>query len=338
MSEIILSKENYFHNLEQIAQKVGSKDKIMLVLKDNAYGHGAVLLASAAREFGIKFACTRTESEAFEISEFFDEILVLSHLANANENPNFTYAINSLEALKSTKNGTKVHLAIDTMMHRNGILPCEIREAFEIANLKNIQICGVYTHFRSADEPDSSYFIQREIFKKIKLEVTEICQNQRLKTPIFHSHNSAAFERVQIDEIKDEFVRIGLLQYGYNAFYNSLNLKPVLRLYADKISSRVLKKGQKVGYGGVFTAQNDTEISTYDLGYADGLFRYDAKFEFKFKDFSMLGRMSMDSFSANSSKNRLCVLDNADFWASKFNTISYEILAKLSPNIKRRFG
>ena len=80
----------------------------------------------------------------------------------------------------------------------------------------------------------------------------------------------------------------------------------------------------------------------YDLGYADGLFRYDGKGILELnertkdgKKACLLGRMSMDSFSCADLGERVCVFDDARVWAKFFDTIEYEILAKLSPFIPR---
>lgn len=338
MSIIKLSKANYFHNLEQISKKVGNKDKIYAVLKDNAYGHGILQIAGLARDFGITKAVVRTLNEAEQIEKFFDEILILSHLPNGkeNENPKFIYALNDISAFKHLKSGLKIHLALDTLMHRHGIKPEDLENSFRLAKERKISICGAYTHFCCADEMSASYAIQYEKFSLLKLKFKELCDEFSMPKPCFHSHNSAATERDKNTAKLDECVRVGIAQYGYAQFDESLNLKPVMSLWAHKISTRVLKAGECVGYGGVFCANDDMHISTYDLGYGDGLLRYNGKDDFIFNGTNkMLGRMSMDSFSSNSVENELCVINDANIWAEFFETINYDILVKLSPNIDR---
>ena len=129
---------------------------------------------------------------------------------------------------------------------------------------------------------------------------------------------------------KDDFARCGIAIYGYHEMpkiFGEFDLKPVLKLYAQKISSRTLKKGSRIGYGGVGILQQDEIISTYDIGYSDGFFRNIYP--------NILGRISMDSFCAISDKNEYCLISNAKKIAKQNNTISYEILVKLHPNIKR---
>ncbi|TWO13257.1 alanine racemase [Campylobacter lanienae] len=331
MSEILLSKSAYTHNLTQIANKIGSKDKIIAVLKDNAYGHGALLMGKIASEFGIKIACVKSELEARELSELFDNIIVLSHLPNGNESGEFIYAINELRALEIIKPKTQIHLAIDTLMHRNGINIDEIEEAIDIIKKRNLILKGAFTHFRASDEHGGDYFVQKDNFNTAKTKIKKLFKGEL----IFHSHNSAAIERSA--DIGDEYVRAGMAQFGYFGFNDSLGLKRVLSLYADRISSRVLRTGQSVGYGGAFTAKEDMNIATYDLGYGDGLLRYNGKGELYLANGKpILGKMSMDSFSSIDMGERICVFDNADIWAEFFGTINYDILVKLSPTIARR--
>ncbi|MEE3776385.1 alanine racemase [Campylobacter sp. CX2-4080-23] len=331
MSEILLSKSAYEHNLTQIAKKVGSKKRIIAVLKDNAYGHGALLMGKIASEFGIEIACVKSELEARELSRLFKSIIVLSHLPTGAENSEFIYAINELRALEKIRPNSQIHLAIDTLMHRNGIDITEIETAINIIKKRNLILKGAFTHFRASDEHSGDYFVQKENFKQAKDKIKEFFDGEL----IFHSHNSAAIERSS--DIGDEYVRAGMAQFGYFGFNESLELKKVLKLYADRVSSRVLYAGQSVGYGGAFTAKYDMNIATYDLGYGDGLLRYNGNGELKLANGNpILGKMSMDSFSSIDGGERICVLDNADIWAEFFGTINYDILVKLSPIISRR--
>ncbi|MDO5045473.1 alanine racemase [Campylobacter sp.] len=335
MSEILLNRAAYLNNLSKICEKAGGKERVILVLKDNAYGHGAKLIASEASKFGIKFAAVKNESEARELGEYFENILILSHIPTGKESEKFIYAVNDISNLSVLKSGTRVHFAVDTLMHRNGIAIDEIGQACKIANQKGLMICGAYTHFRAADEVSSDYFVQRENFKLAKEQIIKFSGTEA-KNLTFHSHNSAGLER--FSKLDDELVRVGIAQYGYAQFDESLDLKIVLSLYADRVSSRVLKAGQGVGYGGKFCAKEDMQIATYDLGYGDGLLRYDAERELNLASGErILGKMSMDNFSSEDGGKRVCVIKDARIWAKFFDTIEYEILVKLSPNISRRF-
>lgn len=325
MSLIKINQKAYEYNLRQIAKKIGNFQRLICVFKDNAYGHGAKILAPLAKNLGVSFVAVKSEEEAREIEEFFENILILSHRPNGNENSKFIYALNDISQIKNYKQDTKIHLKIDTGMHRNGVCVENLEYAMKLIQNSNLILTGIFTHFASADEMNGSFFIQKENFQQAKKIAKKYFSNL-----LFHSYNSAALLREEIP--KDEYCRVGLIQFGYG----DLNLKKVLSLYAHRLSQRVLQKGQSIGYGGVFTAVKDLEVATYDLGYADGLFRYNGKGRLVLGNGkTMLGKMSMDSFSCENSGEEICVFSDADIWANFFHTINYEILVKLNPNIQR---
>ena len=334
MSEILLDRAAYLHNLAQIAAKVGGADKIFLVAKDNSYGHGSRLCCEAAASFGIDKAVVRTMSEAAQIADLFGEILVLSHIPSGLEDERFCYAVNDLGYFARLKRGTKIYIAVDTAMHRNGLDASELDEALRLCKAGEFKLMGFFTHFRASDELNGDFFAQRQNFIEFKRLARQKAAAAGFENLKFHSSNSAAIERRA--GFEDEYVRVGMAQFGYAQFDESLGLRPVLKLYADLISSRVLKKGQRVGYGAKFEAPRDMKIGTYDLGYADGLLRYDGEGELVLPGGGrMLGKMSMDSFCAEFGGERICVLGDARDWAKRFGTIEYEILVKLSGEIKR---
>ena len=298
MSELVLNRSAYIHNLTKICAKAGGKDRVILVLKDNAYGHGAALVGREAASYGIKFCAVKNEAEARELEPFFEHILILSHIPHGGESERFIYAVNDISLIAKFKKGARVHIAVDTLMHRNGVGVGEVRAACEAALAYGLQICG--------------------------------------EGLVFHSHNSAATER--FGELADECVRVGIAAYGYAQFDESLGLKRVASLWAHKVSGRVLKKGQCAGYGAKFCASEDMQIAVYDLGYGDGLLRYAGEGELKTAGGQrLLGKMSMDSFCCEDAGDKICVFDDASVWADFFGTISYDVLTKLSPSILRRF-
>lgn len=336
MSEILLDKEAYKNNIKNIANKIGGVEKIILITKDNSYGHGSLLISEVAKELGITKTACKNLSEARNLRGFFEEIIILSHIPTGDEDEDFIYCINDLSNFRTLKSGLKIYIAIDTMMHRNGIVADELDEALKLCKDKNFNLQGFCTHYRSADEISSDFFAQRENFKNFKNLAKVRCAEFGFKNIKFHSYNSAAMQRSA--EFSDEYMRLGIAQFGYSQFQSELNLVPILKLYADKISSRVLKSKQRVGYNGAFEAKNDMLISTYDLGYGDGLFRYNGEGEFCLPNGKkMLGKMSMDSFSTQGDESRILVIDDARVWAKFFGTIEYEILVKLSDKIVRRW-
>ncbi|KAA6230049.1 alanine racemase [Campylobacter sp. LR264d] len=327
MSLIRINQKFYEANLNKIASRAGGFNKIICVFKDNAYGHSATLLAPIAKNMGVNFIAVKNEGEANELKAFFDNILILSHIPNSNENSAFIYALNDISKARLFKENTRIHLKIDTAMHRNGVCVQNLEFAYKEILKNKLNLEGIFTHFAGSDEMDASFFIQKNIFEMAK----KIIKNLAKKDLLFHSYNSSALFRTN-NFPKDELCRVGLTQFGYG----DESLQKILSLYAHKLSSRVLEVGQGVGYGGKFVAKESINIATYDLGYADGLFRYNGKgILYLANGKKMLGRMSMDSFSCEDSGDEICVLKDAQIWADFFNTISYEILVKLHPNIKR---
>ncbi len=337
MAYIEIDSSNYFYNLNQIAKKTGSADKIFAVLKDNAYGHGLLEIASLAKKFGIKRVVVKNLKEALAIENMFEEILILSEIPKKEIPKNISVTINDINDLKILSPKTNIHLKIDTGMHRNGIEAKYLKKALSLIKEKRLNLLAVMTHFRSADELSSELFWQKKVWNEIKAQAKNFCKSLHLQTPLFHSNNSAALFRLKTFD--EDFARCGIATYGYleiDSIFGNFNLKPVLKLWANKISSRDLKKGERVGYGGVFEAKEDMKISTYDIGYGDGFFRSDGKKNLKTADGKkILGRISMDSFVCEGDEEKILLIDNAKQTAKVFNTISYEITTKLSPFIKR---
>ena len=331
MAYITINKENFFHNLNQIALKTGSKERIAIVLKDNAYGHGLELMGKLASEFGVKHAVVRRTSEAKLIKSMFEMVLILGDRIIKDEK--YSFAINTLEDIKSAQKGAKVELKVDTGMHRNGIALDELDAALEQIRENDLELIGVMTHYRSADELSSELFWQQKEFESVKKRVKEAGFNNVR----FHSHNTAAILRTK--HFNEDLVRVGIGAYGYNELpeaFDKILLHPVMTLYANKISSRTVKAGERIGYGGEYIAADEMIVSTYDLGYGDGWCRGDAQKPYiTGEGLPVLGRVSMDFIALASQKERACVMNDAQAAAKQMGTISYEITTALSPSIPR---
>jgi alanine racemase len=337
MGTIKLSREALIHNLDIIAHQVGGKDKIAVVLKDNAYGHGAVLIAKAARDYGIKQAVVRLEREADEIAEFFEHILILGDRPTKS-NSTFSYVINSLKMIESFPSGTRVELKIDTGMHRNGIAISEIEEAFRVIREKGLECIGVMSHLRASDTLSSEWFWQRLNFDKAKSKAFVLAKQYGWKLR-FHLSNSGGTFRSS--ECTDDMVRVGIALYGCLEMEKTLpqpDLKPVLSLWGNKVATRTLKKGERVGYNGIYEASADEVVSTYDLGYANGLDRLASNRYVTPDGVALRGRISMDNVAFASDKDELLIFDDANDYASAVGTIGYEILACLDKNLKREWS
>ena len=148
-------------------------------------------------------------------------------------------------------------------MHRNGIKPRELQDALDLILSNSLRLRGVFSHLKSGDELGSQSFWQEQCFKDIKKSVITYCDGRNVVRPLFHLYNSAGLFRANgIGEF--DAARIGIAAYGYLDMppsFGVLQLKPVLSLWADKIASRDVKAGERIGYGGIaLTRKEGKEI------------------------------------------------------------------------------
>ena len=335
MAIIRLSRKAYFHNLDIIAQKVGAVSKIAVVLKDNAYGHGLLEMARLSHEYGIREAVVHNVDEANEIKEYFETILVLAgHEYIVDEKMH--YAINALSQIEKMPRGALVELKVDTGMHRNGVTMDEVGTALSQISEKGLVLKGVFTHNRSADTLSSEWFWQRKNFEKVKEQVMALQAEYDYKVPRFHSSNSASVFRFQAFD--EDLVRIGIAAYGCLEMDKTLeqpDLHPVMTLTAQKIATRTLHKGEHVGYNATFRAEKEMTVSTYDVGYADGLIRAASNSYTTPEGAKLLGRISMDNSSFTGAREELVIFEDVNSYAKAAGTIGYEVLVGIHPEIGR---
>jgi len=336
MAYITLNKNNFFNNLDIIANRTKSVDKIALVLKDNAYGHGILETASMAQEYGIKKAVVCSCKEAQSVERFFDYILVLGEIPTFKSDK-VRYTINDINSIEKFPQGTKVELKIDSGMHRNGIAIDEIESAFLKIKEAKLLLEALFTHHRSADELTSEWFWQKENFKIAKQKAALLAKEFGFDALRFHSSNSAALFRES--DFDEDMARVGIAAYGCMELPKALHVegfKPVLSLFAKKISSRKLNRGDRVGYGGDGKIVKECVVGNYDVGYGDGFLRICAENGYKTpQGIELLGRISMDNSSFLNSEDIILVFDDARVASKYAKTISYELLASLKPSIKR---
>ncbi len=336
MAYIEINKENFFKNLDIIAQKTQSKDKIALVLKDNAYGHGLLTMAELARSYGLSKAVVQNAQEAKAIEEYFEYILVLSDTPQ-EVSEKIRYTINSLESIPLFPQGSKVELKVDTGMHRNGIAPTQMHEAFDAIKKRGLRLEALFSHHRSADELTSEWFWQNRNFETLKEEARRLAAHFGFGKLRFHIDNSASLMRRS--HFCEDMARVGIAAYGcleMPAAFGKESFVPVLSLKAKRIASRRLHKGQRIGYGGAGRVDKETVVSTYDIGYGDGFFRLLSHSYTTPHDTPLIGRISMDNTTFASTQEELLIFDDARDVAKKAGTISYEVLTSLKPELPRK--
>ena len=228
-------------------------------------------------------------------------------------------------------------------MHRNGIDKADLNTAFNLIKERNLRLKGIFTHNGFGDDINSVFYTQNTEFLAIKKEALKLCQHYGIPRPRFHSlSSSGAMRASQFDanlpqEFQDDIYRIGIAFYGYLCSdFQSPPLKPVAALFANKISTLKLKKGASVGYSGMGVLEQDSVISTYDIGYGDGFFRLRENMQLHSAEgFRILSRASMDCMSILTDAPKVCIFNDVRPLAKAFNTIPYEILAHLHAYIPR---
>lgn len=326
MAFITINKDNYFYNLNECLKKVKNINKLIIILKDNAYGHDISIISDFALQFGIKYVAVKNQEEANKIRDKFENILILSQIPKYYEaRSNYILAINDINYLKYVKAGDKIALKLDSGMHRSGINIEDLEEVLNIIKDKKINLVSAFTHYSSPNNIK---------FQKINyIKMKEYLEKNYDEEIFFHSANSSTLFLGENDI--DGAARVGLAQFGYCDV--KADLKPVLSLWAEKISSRKIHKNDSIGYDEIFVSKDEFLAANYDLGYADGLLYYKGKGEVYLADCKslILGKISMDSFSSYDLGDEICVFNNALEYASYFNTNVYEVLVRLNPNIRK---
>lgn len=257
---------------------------IIAVVKANAYGHGAVEVARALEEAGAAMvACADIEEGivlrrggvrvpivVFGALGVSDLDGVFQHyLTPTISTPSAARALQAAAAAHSTI--LKCHLKIDTGMNRLGFRHDNLAHTLpEVAASANLFVDAIYTHFATADEPDSPAFsVQRERFDAACAAAAALGIRPRLR----HAANSAALlrdERVWLD-----MVRPGLLLYGIvpPPLAATLPLRPALSLHSRIVHVKGIRPGEGTGYGLKSVGDRPATIAVVPAGYADGLDR-----------------------------------------------------------------
>jgi alanine racemase len=255
---------------------------VIAVVKANAYGHGAGQIGRALEEAGADLlACADIEEgAALRAAGVRAEILVFGALSVSDLDGVFdcglTPTISSPGAARAVQAAAarrrlrlKYHLKIDTGMHRLGFRHDNLRRSLpEVLASPNLELDAVYTHFATADQPDSGLFAEQRVRFERALEVLAALGGR----PRYrHACNSAALLRDS--RVWYERVRPGLLLYGIvpPPLATTMSLTPVMTLGSRIVAVKGVRPGEGVGYGVRFTAEQPTTIAIIPAGYADGL-------------------------------------------------------------------
>lgn len=347
------------HNIEVVQTGLPAETAVFAVVKANAYGHGAVAVATYLEERVTGF-CVATVDEGLELREagIVKPILVLgvtpleAVAVAMKADLSLTIAnhawVASLLETDLDLSGLAFHIKCDTGMGRIGFRESgAVLQALFALQERGAIFEGVFTHFARADEVDETAFqLQLAAFEQV-LEVLPT------RPKWVHTGNSAT--ALWHPEAAFNMVRLGNVIYGLNPSGGALPLptgiQPALSLVSQLVDVKQLPAGQSIGYGGTYQTQQSEWIGTVPIGYADGLVR-------SMQGFSVLvdgqlcpiiGRVSMDQITIRLPKKydlgqQITLLGSdgersltAQDWADQQRTIHYEVLCLLSDRVYREY-
>ncbi|WP_231219366.1 alanine racemase [Helicobacter pylori] len=358
------------HNFGAVKRIVPKDAHIMAVVKANAYGAGAIKASEIFLQEGANYLGVATLDEALELRSHFSKtpILILGYSPNSNASMlidnDLSTMIFSLEqaevfsqmALKSQKR-LKIHLKIDTGMHRLGLEPNfkSIEIIKKIRALKGLEVEGIFTHLSNADAKIKTH--AKNQMKAFNAFLEQLL-DQKIEFQYRHAYNSAGILSL-CNGNENRFLNLyrpGIMLYG---FYPSNGmketcptiLKNVISLKAQIVQIRSVKKGEFIGYGEHFYTNEETLVGVLALGYADGLMRaLGNRIQVAINNqlAPLIGKVCMDQCFVKLNNiqakegdevilfgDKSAKANDASEIAALLNTIPYETISTLSKRLER---
>ncbi len=281
---IEISEAAIIHNTKQIRSCIKDDTDYMAVIKGNAWGCGVLPAARIFSKCGVDWiGVTRLENGVKIRDAGIDiPILVLCELPACELKIALKYdfsltvcnssTIDFLSALsKELDKEVRVHLKINTGLNRWGAKPFMVDDCIKRINRDpHLSLDGIFSHFLSADKENKKEEVQKQfqIFNTLLDRISDKGIDIKYKH-IANTPATIAYPETQLD-----LVRIGVGNYGVYPgphLKPLINLKPVISLKAEVAHINQVKSGERVGYGGVYKPEKDTNIGILSLGYSDGL-------------------------------------------------------------------
>lgn len=342
----------------------------MAVVKSDAYGHGMLPCARAARQAGATWLGTATPEEALALRADGDQGRILCWLwtpggpwaqaldADIDVSASALWALREITAAsRATGRQARVHLKVDTGLGRNGCQPADWPELISAARAAEeegtVRVVGLWSHFACADEPGHpSIKAQLDVFH----EALELAEAAGLRPEVRHMANSPA--ALTLPESHFDLVRTGIALYGVSPSPEvgvpaDFGLLPVMRLSASLALVKSVPGGHGVSYGHSYVAPGDTSLALVPAGYADGVPRHASGVGpvlVAGKWRTVAGRVAMDQFVVDLGGDTARAGDEAvlfgsgergeptvEDWARAVGTIGYEIVARIGSRVPRVF-
>ncbi len=346
-------------NYKYFRSKLEDTTKLLVLVKANAYGHGAVQFASLMEDAGADYLAVAYPVEGMELRQggIKSPIMVLTagtdsfeQIINYGLEPGIPN-IYSLKVLcdvleKRGMNDFPIHIKLDTGMHRLGFMSDELPELIDfLKTCSRVRVKSVYSHLAAADDPACDDFTlgQISMFQSNADQLTAALGYK----PLYHILNSAGIER--FSQYQFDMVRLGIGIYGVSAIPGN-KLSPVASFKCKVLQVKALKpEDGTIGYGRHgHIAPEGTVIATIPVGYADGVDRHlsrgKASFMVNGHRVPTIGNVCMDMCMLDVTGVDVKVGDTVTIFgesptvselAEILGTIPYEILTSVPRRIER---
>ncbi|WP_431042748.1 alanine racemase [Streptomyces sp. P1-3] len=342
--------------------------ELMAVVKSDAYGHGAVRCARAAREAGAGWLGTATPEEAFALRAAGDRGRLMCWLwtpggpwreaieADIDVSVSGMWALREvIAAARAAGRTARIQLKADTGLGRNGCQPADWADLVAAARAAEaegtVRVTGLWSHFACADEPGHpSIDAQLTAFR----EMTAYAEGRGLAPEVRHLANSPA--TLTLPQAHFDLVRTGIACYGISPIPEigapaDFGLRPVMTLTAALALVKRVPGGHGVSYGHHYTTPGETTLALVPVGYADGIPRHASgtgPVLVAGKWRTIAGRVAMDQFIVDLGGDAAAPGDEAvlfgpgdrgeptaEDWARAVGTIAYEIVTRIGTRVPR---
>lgn len=353
-------------NIKNYRKSLRKGTKIMSVVKANAYGHGMDICAKTAIDSGVDYLAVFTMEDAISLRKKYKTIpiLVLKQIDifdidNAVKN-NIEVTVSSVDILKkivALKNKKKlnIHIKVDTGLSRQGFLLAELDATLAILKVaKNINIVGLYTHLTGAESKKFNNYTKSQIEEFLTWSNAFINAGYN---PVLHT--SATSGALILEPLAFNMVRLGIGMYGLwpsseikSISEKKLQLNPVLFWKTVVSEVKTIKPNTGIAYEATYITKSNTKIAVLPVGYWDGIPRSASNnidVLIGGQRCRVLGRIMMNMCIVDISKTKnikpgdeVVIIGkqgkntiSADELALCAGTISYEIVTRINPQIKR---
>ncbi|HEY5589224.1 MAG TPA: alanine racemase [Candidatus Paceibacterota bacterium] len=364
LSYIEISKDNLIHNVKQFRGLLNKDTKIAAVIKANAYGHGDTEIAKISSPYIDYFQVDSIE-EAERVRKVSKKPILIFGYTNEDgikraikigailSSFDLVHLLKINYIARVLKTKVKVHLAIDSYLGREGIMPSQVDNIIkEIKNLQNVTLDGIYSHFANIEDTMNSTHANRQIDTYHKcVKIFKENGFPKINTHISATSGILVYEK---GDNLHNIVRLGIGLYGmwpseHLKYLNKkkINLKPVLRWVTHVAQIKILPANYPIGYGLTYITKKNTKIAVIPQGYYDGLTRSLSNkggFLIKGKRAKILGRVAMNMTVVDISnikdvtpEDEVVILGKqgkneitAEQIAYESDTINYEVTTRIS--------